>query len=140
MNPSLRNKYGKDLALQSVEVKVSDTSGKYYLPDDAILREKQVVGWFTDRNDDDDVFSPTNRAIISPAGIRNARLYLYAANDRIIDGMPLESFAVNPADKAVVEWELCGITPSKSYVEVANPSGKVAAGESIMLYFLYLDK
>jgi len=139
MNSFLVQKYGDKLRLQSVEVQVGDTSGKYFLPDDSTLRQKKIVGFFTNDNDDDDKLSPTGRAIVSPAAIKNGFLTIYHGNDKKIDALPLEQIAVSLAERDVYPFELQCLSPSKSFIQVASPSGKVAAGESFLLYFIYLD-
>lgn len=139
MNSFLVGKYGQNLATQSVEVYCDNTAGKYFLPDDSVLREKKIVAFFAESNDDDNKVSPTGRNLVSPAAIQNARVTIYNVNNKTVDALPLEQVAITPTERDIFPFELQCVTPSKSYVHIPGGTG-VTAGESIMLHFVYIDQ
>ena len=137
------NTYGNRLRTHMVEVQLSDTSGKYFLPDDSLIREKKVVGMFLRKNPSADVYSPdTQRPSIGDVALRSAYITLKDANKEVILSHPLADFAITDEDRTHRPLILDSITPSKSYIIIANPTvpgGKIAAGQSILLHFLYVD-
>lgn len=136
------NTYGNRLRTHLVEVQLNDTSGKYFLPDDSLIREKKIVGMFTRKNPGD-VYSPdTQRPAIGDVALRSAFITLKDANKEVILNHPLADFAITDEDRSHRPLILDSITPSKSYIIIANPTvpgGKIAAGQSILLHILYVD-
>jgi hypothetical protein len=136
-------KYGDRVKSHSVEVKITDATGKYFLPDDAILRSKVIVGVFCVKNPDDNAYSPdSDRPIISDNGLNSAYLTLVCDSKEVISNHPLMHLAVNEYDRSVKEIMVPMLTPSKSFVTIANPgtpANKADVGESILLHFIYLD-
>lgn len=137
------NTYGNRVRSHMVEVLIQDTSGKYFLPDDSLIREKKVVGLFVRKNPNGDVYSPdTQRASIGDVALRSAYITLKDANKEVILNHPLADFAITDEDRSHRKLVLDSITPSKSYIVIANPTvpgGKITAGQSILLQFLYID-
>jgi hypothetical protein len=137
------NTYGDRVRSHLVEVLLMDVSGKYFLPDDALIREKKVVGIFVRKNPSADVYSPdTQRPSIGDVALRSAYITLKDANKEVILNHPLADFAITDEDRSHRKLMLNSITPSKSYIIIANPgapAGKIAVGQSILLQFLYID-
>lgn len=137
------NTYGDRVRSHLVEVLINDTSGKYFLPDDSLIREKKVVGLFVRKNPSSDVYSPdTQRPSIGDIALRSAYITLKDANKEVILNHPLADFAITDEDRSHRKLVLNSITPSKSYIVIANPTvpgGKIAAGQSILIQFLYID-
>jgi len=141
MDNFLVKEYGSQLATHNIELKVSDQSGKYYLPEDAILREKRVVGVAVMDNTAGDIYSPMNRACVSAKGLRNSYLSLVDINNHIIAQHPIPDITVTPQDKTWLPLDLPQFNPSKSFIEVGNPTAAnvIAAGESFVLQFAYIN-
>lgn len=139
MNRYLSEKYGDKVATHQVKVDVVDTSGKYYLPDDAILREKTVLGVAVMDNTNSDVKSPDGATHITNAAMRSSYLSLVDINNHIVSRHPLPDLTVTPQDKNWMVQNLRRFNPSKSYVECGN-TGALNAGEVILLQFAYLNQ
>jgi hypothetical protein len=143
MYQELVKKYGGAVRTHSVEVKINDTNGKYFLPDDAILRCKPIVGLFTRFNPDDNQYAPdSGRQIVNEDGIADAYLTLVHNNKEILSGHPLQDLAISTFDRDHRQILIEELTPSKSYIVIGNtttPANKIAVGESILLHFVYLD-
>lgn len=137
------NTYGDRVRSHMVEVLITDTTGKYYLPDDDLLRNKKVVGMFTRKNPSGDVYSPdTQRPALGDIALRSAYITLKDANKELLLSHPLADFAITDEDRSHRKIVINQLTPSKSYVTIANPlvpGAKIAAGQSILLHFLYID-
>jgi len=143
-------KYGDQIRMSNVEIRVDDTSGRYFLPDDSILRNQQVVGISIVAPVKDEAAatsyivqnSPgTDRPLIVPDAFYNAYLFLLdASNTQLLYGVPLTQFATQPGDRNIQTVFAKGFTPSKSFVEIAAPgtAGRITAGQSILLHFWYL--
>lgn len=138
MTPFLIEKYGDRVASTAIEVFVTDTRGKYMLPDDSILREKRVVGIFINNNPDDDRFSPLERPLIDDAALFSGYLTLVDVNNHVIDKHSLIDICVNLSDRTLRVVDICRFNPSKSYVQIADAANKIAVGESILLHFIYI--
>jgi hypothetical protein len=135
-----------------VEIRVDDTSGKYFFPDDAILRTQKIVGlsiiapafdlsssaplaYFVQNSPE------TDRPLIVPDAFFNAYLYLLdGSNTELITALPFTQFMIQPEDRHVQPLYVRGFTPSKSYVRIAAPAtvGRITEGQSIILNFWYL--
>lgn len=137
------NTYGDRVRSHMVEVLLNDITGKYYLPDDDLLRNKKVIGMFTRKNPSGDVYSPdTQRPAIGDVALRSAYITLKDASKDLLLSHPLADFAITDEDRSHRKVVINQLTPSKSYVIIANPTtpgGKIAAGQSILLHFLYID-
>jgi len=133
-------KYGDRVRTHAVEVKLDNTNGKYFLPDDAILRSKDIIDVFVQDNPSDDMHAPgTDRDLASQAVIRNAYLTLACNNKHMLSDHPLVDLTVSLTDKTHRQVMVPEITPSKSYVLIADATNNVTTGESIVLHFTYLD-
>jgi hypothetical protein len=142
-------KYGDQVREHVVEIRVDDTSGKYFFPDDAILRTQKIVGlsiiapafdfdgatYFVQNSPE------TDRPLIIPDAFFNAFLYLLdGSNTELITALPFTQFMIQPEDRHVQSLYVRGFTPSKSYVRIAAPAtvGRITEGQSIILSFWYL--
>lgn len=143
-------KYGDQVRLHPVELFIDSTSGKYFLPDDVILRNETIIAlsvmppiydeansaYFVQNSPD------TDRPFITPDAFYSAYIVLKEGSDIIVENCPLSTFALFPGDKSVPQIFTTDITPSKSYVIIGNPTAtnRIATGESIVLNFYYLQK
>lgn len=137
-------KYGDQVRTHAIEIKVDNLSGKYVFPDDAILRGKVIVGLFTVNNPDDNAYAPeSDRAIISDNGLNSAYVTLMCENTEVFSQFPLRQLAITREDRRIMEVMFSKLTPTRSFVTIGKPdtpAGKIAAGESIMLHFVYLNQ
>lgn len=138
MDSFLTKQYGEKVATHQVEVNVKDLSGKYYFPDDAILREKTVLGVSVMDNASDDALSPMGSVIASNVAMRSTYLSLVNINNHIVSRHPLPDMMVTPQDKTWLLEKLHRFNPSKSYVECGN-TGALTAGEVIVFQFAYIN-
>ena len=139
MDNILAEKYGTNLATHSIEVNIDDLSGKYYLPDDSILRDKVVVGVAIMDNETDDAKSPLGRTLASNVANRSSYLTLVDVNNHLIDQHPIPDLMVSPTDKGWMIITINRFHPSKSFIECSN-TGALTAGESYVLQFAYINK
>lgn len=129
-----------NLSSHAVEVKVQDTNGKYYLPDDSVLREKEVVGIFIMENPNDNAKSILGRALVSETVLRSSYLHIVDVADRILDEHPMMDLAVGKADRSVRSVKLPDFNPTKSYITFTGTASDITVGESYMVHFWYIDK
>lgn len=138
MTPELIQQYHDKVATTSVEVEINGTGGTYPLPDDAILRDKTILGFLVMPNGSGTAKSPMNRALASEAAVNSSYLTMKFVNDDVISSHPLSDFRPSKEDRSIRRWEICGLNPSKSFIKVADPT-LIADGQSIMLQFIYLN-
>jgi len=132
----------------SVEVVITNTQGKYYLPDSDILRGKIIVGLIVQVQEQiggaDTVFTPSGRTVVDQTVINDATLTLESDSIRVLDEHPLGHFVIdNTGDRKYTPLDnFRGFNPTKSYILIGNPSapaGKLVDDEAFLLHFLYLD-
>lgn len=138
MSPEIVELYGDNVATETIEVKVNDQSGRYYLPDNAILRDKKILDWFVVGNPNNDAVSPTGRPLVTPALMRGSYITLKVVNDDVVSDFPLIQRTITEDDRGLSRWEACPLSPTKSYITLGNPSAAVA-GQSYVLVFVYLN-
>lgn len=139
MNLELVEKYGDRISSTSIEVYINGTSPRvYYLPDDGILRGKQILEVFTRSNASDNIVSPTGRDVVNDTILQNSFLTLVCGNKRFYDNHPLIDLV--PTLNAGLHRQLFApdFNPSKSFISVAG-STAITAGESFLLHFIYVD-
>lgn len=132
----------------SIEVVISNTQGKYYLPDSDILRGKVIVGLMVRVQSQvggaNTVFTTSGRTVVSQTVINDATITLESDSIRVIDEHPLDHFVINNAgDRKYTPLDnFKGFNPTKSYILIGNPAapaGKLVADQAFLLNFLYLD-
>lgn len=139
MNLNLVEKYGDRISSHSVEVRVDATNPRiYYLPDDSILRGKQILEIFTRDNPNDNIVTPTGRAVVNDTILDNSYLTLVCGNKRFWDDHPLQDLVPTQNDGFHRQLYAPNFNPSKSYISVAG-STALTAGESFLLHFTYID-
>lgn len=143
-------KYGSQVRVHSVELQINDLSGKYFLPDDAILRNQTIIGLSipTPAIDESSATgyivqnSPeTDRPLIVPDAFYNAYIFfLDSSNTELLFGVPFSQYAIEMGDKSLTPIYMEGFTPSKSYIQIGDPTaaGRLTVGQSIYLNFYYL--
>ena len=141
-------KYGDQVRLHPVEVYITNTSGKYFLPDDVILRNNTIIAAsvmppiFDEENSSYFVMNSqmTNRPFITADAFFSATLTLMEGSDAIMNVMPLSTIALFPGDKNVPQIFTTDITPSTSFVGIGAPAtaNRIAGTESVILNFYYL--
>lgn len=130
-----------------IEVVVTDTGGRYQLPDSDILRGKTIVGVRCSVQEQiggvNTVFSPLDRTIVSQTVINSAYLTLQADSLRFVENMALRDVVPTIYDRAFTPLDnIRGFNPTKSTIEVGNaavPAGKLVVGQAFLLHFYYLD-
>lgn len=130
-----------------IEVVVTDTGGRYQLPDSDILRGKTIVGVRCSVQEQiggvDTIFTPLARTVVSQTVINSAYLTLQADSLRFVENFPLKDLVPAAADRAFTPLDnVKGFNPTKSTIEVGNPAvpaGKLVVGTAFYLHFLYLD-
>lgn len=139
MNLQLVEKYGDRISSHSVEVRVDQTSPRtFYLPDDSILRGKQILEVFTRDNPNDNIVSPTGRNMVNDTILDNSYLTLVCGNKRFWDDHPLTDLVSERNDGLHRQLYAPNFNPSKSSITVAG-STALTAGESFLLHFTYID-
>lgn len=144
MTQYLVEKYGKDLASVSIEVKVTDNKGVYMLPDSSILRNCTAVGMILPDNSDNTAVAPVSqRNLVSNEILRTSFITLKDVNNEVYEKHPLSDFltAIQAGDVRLLL--LKGFNPQKSFIEISSPSlaAQAATGdESFVLTFLHLNK
>ena len=139
MNLELVEKYGDRISSHSVEVKVDATNPRvYYLPDDAILRGKQILEVFTRSNASDNIVSLTGRNIVNDTILSNSFLTLVCGNKRFFDEHPLTDLVPTLNNGIHRQLFAPNFNPSKSYISVAGATA-ITTGESFLLHFIYVD-
>lgn len=139
MTQELIAKYGTNVCSHSIEIRINNTSGRYPLPDDSILRDKKIVGVFTVDNPSSDRKAPASgNNIITNAALRNSYLTLVDVNKELIETHPLSDLAITQYDRSHRAVSLDKLTPDKSYITVADTT-TIAAGQSFLLHFIYLN-
>lgn len=139
MNLNLVEKYGDRISSHSVEVKIDSTNPRvYYLPDDSILRGKQILEVFTRDNPNDNIVTPTGRNVINDTLLNNAYLTLVCGNKRFWDDHPVTDLVPELNTGEHRQLYAPNFNPSKSYVTIAG-AATITTGESILLHFIYVD-
>lgn len=147
MTNDLITKYGNRVRTHSLEVAVNNLGGKYFLPDDSILRNKTIVGLTVQPPIFDEANSvyftvnsfATDTAIADAPMFYNAYISLMNNNVELISGMPLLQFGTYPPDRRIQEIFVDILTPNKSFITVADPANNVTEGTVFQLNFVYLD-
>ena len=117
MNKYLLEKYGNKINSTTIEVPIKDLNGKYFLPDDAILRGKRIISIFSPNNANDDAFSPNSTSPLpSPEAYRSAYLTLMCQNKSFLDAHPLMDLVITDSDRNHRMVEADGFNPSKSFI------------------------
>lgn len=140
-------RFGVVPRVTDVEVVVTDTSGRYQLPDSDILRGKTIVGIRCSVQEQiggaDTVFTPLARTVVSQTVINASYLTLQADSLRFVENMALRDIVPTVYDRQFTPLDnIRGFNPTKSTVNVGNPAvpaGKLVTGTAFLLHFYYLD-
>ena len=139
MTQEMIAKYGSDVCSHSVEIRINNTSGRYPLPDDSILRDKKIIGVFTASNPSSDRKAPASgNNIITDAALRNSYLTLVDVNKELVETHPLVDLAITQYDRSHRAVSLKSLTPDKSYILVADTT-TISVNQSFLLHFIYLN-
>lgn len=128
--------YGNNVQSISLEVQITATGGKYFLPDDATLRNKEIIGAFVPDNADGSAYSPLGRPLATNAAVRSSWLTLKEVSDDILSAHPLSDLLITSSDKTIRQVNFCGLNPQSSYILVGNTS-LLTAGQSFVIVILY---
>ena len=135
---NLNSEYGSNVSTLQVEIKVDDQTGKYFLPDDSILRTKQIIEIWMPKNPGGNMTSPKEgRPVILDAILANSFITLLCANIEVWQDHPLSDIAITDEDRRHRELYLHHFNPSKSYVTIAG--GTIVNPSSILINFTYLN-
>lgn len=133
----------------SIEVVITNTQGKYYLPDSDILRGKIIIGMMARVQSQiggvNTVFTPSGRTVVSQTVINDATITLESDSIRVLDEHPLDHFVINNAgDRDYTPLDdFRGFNPTKSYILIGNPAapaGKLVNDQAFLLHFIYIDQ
>ena len=138
---TLMEQYGSNnIGIRTLEIQIGNLLGKYVLPDDDFLREKQIFGFFMQNSGSGTRYAPdSSRPIVTDTILASSYLTLKCGNREIIYQHPLVQLAVSLGDREITPLNLQGLTPTQSYIQVANPS-TILGGitQSFLLHFIYL--
>jgi hypothetical protein len=142
-------KYGDRVRTHPLEVLVNNLSGKYFLPDDSILRNKTIVGlavWTPFFDEENAAYLvqnsfDTDSVLIGADAFYNSYVSLMNNNVELISGHPLRQFGIYPPDREIQQIYVDVLTPSKSFITVSAPAtvGRLAVNQVFQLNFVYLD-
>lgn len=139
---TLIEKYGSRVRSHPVVVTVN-ASGKSFLPDDTILRNKTIVGLMTiSKIDDSGTINPVDGStLVSDVGKLEGYVSLLDNNILLYDLHPLYDFVVNEQQKEFRRITINSFTPSKSFIiwDSSLVGSVVNTGETLLLHFIYLD-
>lgn len=133
----------------SVEVVITNTQGKYYLPDSDILRGKIIIGLAVrvqaQVGGANTVFTTSGRTVVNQTVINDATITLESDSIRVLDEHFLDHFVINNAgDRKYTPLDrFRGFNPTKSYILIGNPAApanKLVLDQAFMLHFIYLDE
>lgn len=111
---------------------------KSLLPDDSILRDNYIVGLFITPNAAGTIRSGiTQRVLVDSTTQDNSYLTLKCLNDSVLQDIPLSLFRANDNDTEVFPLDMKKLTPSQSYIYIAN-SALADTAESFYLNFFYV--
>lgn len=135
----LQEEFPNRIGIRSLEIQIANNSGRYPLPDDDILRECQIFGFYTSDNAGSNELAPdSKRALIVPASVANAYLTLLCGSLEIVTQHPMKQLAITQYDRSILPLRSKGITCTKSYIQIANSTTTDPSGKSVMLFFVYL--
>jgi hypothetical protein len=143
MIAELIEKYGSNVRTQSIEVEVNATSGRFFFPDDSILRNKEILaimaydGSYDNATPGGPPNAPSGRTLVAVEGYRNSYVTLKFNNLDMINQHPIKDLVVTRDDKTIREIQITNFTPSKSFVEF-NGSGNLTPGTVFYFVFVYL--
>lgn len=137
---TIYQKHGGNLGLETIEVVVTSASqSKYALPDNSLLRNHEVVGFFFVDNPSDDRYNPASgRALVSPAALRNCTLTLKCDNLTVINELPATHATSALTDHTVHPLKSTRLTPDQCTINFGNASTVLTAGECVLLHFYYV--
>ncbi len=133
----------------SVEVVITNTQGKYYLPDSDILRGKIIIGLAVrvqaQVGGANTVFTTSGRTVVNQTVINDATITLESDSIRVLDEHFLDHFVINNAgDRKYTPLDrFRGFNPTKSYILIGNPAApanKLVLDQAFMLHFIYIDE
>lgn len=127
----------------TIEVIIQNaTKNRYSLPEDKILRERNVTGISIRRqNTNGDRETITGNPLVSDADLGKCFLTLQSDSVNFIDRIPVDYFAIDPSSETIenrfVKLDLPnGFDPTKSFVDISDASG-FTANEAIEITFIY---
>jgi hypothetical protein len=123
-----------------IEIPINSTIDKrFFLPNNDILRDKQVVGIETYRQGTGGIgATPQNKTLLLDEGIFKGYLTFMCDNQEVLSQVPLQKIAHTQDDKGIFPVSLIGITPTKSFIEFANMTN-ITTSMSIVLGVYYED-
>lgn len=138
---ALQQQYPNKIGIRTIEIQMGNANGRYVLPDDDILRECQIFGFFTTDNANSNEIAPdSGRALALPATIVNSYLTLLCGSLEVVTQHPLKQMAVSSSDRSILPLQIHGVTTTKSFIRIANTGSVDPSGKSILLSFVYLNE
>ena len=140
--------YGERIRAHAVEIQVADAGGKYYFPDDSILRGYKIVGCtypepvfnlqtsaYVTQN------SPlTQRPLAGLLQLASSFLNLMDGENILFQQVPLSQFFITQTDRTIQQIFTKTFDPQQSFIQVGLPATNVTTGTSYLFEFYYLTK
>lgn len=122
-----------------VEIQLPNTGGKFSFPNDNYLNGKRIIGMWIQDNTDDDGVSPSNRPLISNAGINGGYMTIRKDSDAKGQSIPLQFFQQQGLfDRTIRRMNIPGFNPGTTFVEFPDPT-VYNTTDSIVILVEYMD-
>lgn len=117
----------------------SASQSKFILPDDAILRGKEIVGVaIRNQNSAGTSLTVSGRTLVSNLALDVAFVNLFQDSKAIIQDCPANFFVPNYREGEYVPVQIKQFSPSTSYIRFAD-SARIAANQAVEITFYYID-
>lgn len=122
------------------EVVIGSTAqSKFILPDDAILRGKEIVGVaIRNQNSAGSSVTVSGRVLVSNVALDAAFVNLFQDSKAIIQDCPASYFVPNYRQGEYTPVKIKQFSPSTSYIRFAD-SSRIAANQAVEITFYYND-
>ena len=138
MTPFLQSKYDGAVQQSSIEVVISDpTRLTYQLPDNSLLRNRQVVGVLISTNSRGSRVTPSGNTVPPASAMESCYLTLRSVDDNIVEDYPVTDLdpTLNAGDVRCIM--LSDFNPTKSNLSFGAGAGLVA-GMAVNIVFYYI--
>lgn len=129
---------GERCGVHTVEIPVNNNRGKYPLPDDAILRNKRILGFFTTANNSGNVKSPCGAPLVANDVAESAYLSISKGkgNNYQVDKLPFAAFTVTDDNKDPFLIDMQEINTSRSEINLGDTTN-VVVDTTFVIHFIY---
>ncbi|MCF8237697.1 MAG: hypothetical protein K9I85_06045 [Saprospiraceae bacterium] len=122
------------------EVVITSASlSKFILPDDSILREKEIVGIaIRNQNSAGSSQGPSGRVLVSNVALDVAFLSIFQDSKAILSETPANYFVPNYRQGDYMPVRIKQFSPSTSYVRFTD-NARITAQQAVEITFYYID-